>query len=565
MEGKKSESRKSKGEGEELEDEAKSAAQERMTTVWEKQENKEEKPMERKETKIENKNLAEGEKQKEIEDIMEVKGEGEQEKDKRTGYFIMKKESVFDDISLTPEIKLQYSSDEDEEEEEDKIEEEKEEEKIDREAAIEKYKSLQTEGRPIVKKNIMLLKKLAEHFKKHKMEHVYKIPEPYSADQEVRYRKQLLAFEEIRTTEKKEREVITKELKGMKNQKDELVAELKVEFNSFIQGEREIGTRLINTKTGKVIHDRLVEKLLSKQNRKLKAVNEVRLAFIKLRDRVSAKEAELQLLETCDQNLDFIKYEQLRKESQSYADKIEKRDEELQQLQNKATSAMKLIAHMKGKSFAIDKKMNELCNVLEHTETRLVNAHGHVTDLKKRRDFLQSETLRLRREAGLLTHPHLLQDFAVIVEEATRLSAQVQNLKNSFYDKEQSLSKLRKSIDAHISAGSVGNTSSGTRPQLKESLSTNFTGRNLRESNTFLSKIPSLHSVSSDHINQLSNEEVKPCIRGKYSRPQSKHSFRSSPVTPVSKERQTFSPFSHEISLPKEDKPNLRVLKFQKF
>ncbi|PNF24654.1 hypothetical protein B7P43_G18086 [Cryptotermes secundus] len=250
MEGKKSESRKSKGEGEELEDEAKSAAQERMTTVWEKQENKEEKPMERKETKIENKNLAEGEKQKEIEDIMEVKGEGEQEKDKRTGYFIMKKESVFDDISLTPEIKLQYSSDEDEEEEEDKIEEEKEEEKIDREAAIEKYKSLQTEGRPIVKKNIMLLKKLAEHFKKHKMEHVYKIPEPYSADQEVRYRKQLLAFEEIRTTEKKEREVITKELKGMKNQKDELVAELKVEFNSFIQGEREIGTRLINTKTG---------------------------------------------------------------------------------------------------------------------------------------------------------------------------------------------------------------------------------------------------------------------------------------------------------------------------
>jgi hypothetical protein len=80
----------------------------------------------------------------------------------------MKKESTFDDISLTPEMKLQYSSDEDEEEEEEEIEEE-EEEKIDRETAIEKYKSLQTEGRPIFKKNIMLLKKLAEHFKKHKV------------------------------------------------------------------------------------------------------------------------------------------------------------------------------------------------------------------------------------------------------------------------------------------------------------------------------------------------------------------------------------------------------------
>jgi hypothetical protein len=84
--------------------------------------------------------------------------------------------------------------------------------------------------------------------------------------------------------------------------------------------------------------------------------------------------------------------------------------------------------------------------------------------LKKRRDFLRSETLRLHRQAGLLTQPHLLQDFAVIIEEATRLSAQVQNLKNSFYDKKQSLSKIRKSIDAYTSVGSVGNTSLTTRP-----------------------------------------------------------------------------------------------------
>jgi hypothetical protein len=185
--------------------------------------------------------------------------------------------------------------------------------------------------------------------------------------------------------------------------------------------------------------------------------------------------------------------------------------------------------------------------------------------LKKRRDFLRSENLRLRRQAGLLTQPHLLQDFAVIIEEATRLSAQVQNLKNSFYDKKRSLSKIRKSIDAHTSVGSVGNTSSTTRPQQKKSRSTNFTGRNLHATNAFLSKIPSLHSVTSDFINQLSNAEVKPCIRGQYSRPQSKHSFRSSPVIQVSKEGPTFFPFSHEVSLPKEGTPDLSVLKLQKF
>jgi hypothetical protein len=142
--------------------------------------------------------------------------------------------------------------------------------------------------------------------------------------------------------------------------------------------------------------------------------------------------------------------------------------------------------------------------------------------------------------------PHLLQDFEVIVEEATCLSARVQNLKNSFHDKNQRLVKIRKCIDAHISVGSVTNTSSGTRSQKRKSHSTNFSVCNLH------SKITSLHSVTSDLINQLSSAEVKPDIRGQYSRFQSKHSLRSSPIIPVNKERPTFSPYSYEVSLPKE-------------
>jgi hypothetical protein len=203
------------------------------------------------------------------------------------------------------------------------------------------------------------------------MEHVYKTPEPYSMDKEVQYHKQLLAFEEIRTTEKKEREAITKELKEIKRQQDELVEKLKMEFGSLIQSEREIGTGLINSKTGKVLSDRAVEQLLSRQTRKLKEVSEVRLAFIKLRDRVAAKEAQLRSLETFDENLRLIDYEKLRMENQSYADKIEERDEELQCLQNKATSAIRITAHMKEKSHATDEKLDELCEILEYTDTEV--------------------------------------------------------------------------------------------------------------------------------------------------------------------------------------------------
>jgi hypothetical protein len=126
----------------------------------------------------------------------------------------------------------------------------------------------------------------------------------------------------------------------------------------------------------------------------------------------------------------------------------------------------------------------------------------------------------------------------VIAEEATCLSAQVQNLKNSFHDKKQKLAKIRKSIDAHTSVGSVTNTSSSTRPQQKKSRFTNFRVCKLH------SKLPSLHSVTSDLMNQLSNAEVQPGVRGQESRFQSKHSFRSSPIISVGKQRPTTSSFS---------------------
>jgi hypothetical protein len=66
-------------------------------------------------------------------------------------------------------MQLQYSTSEDEEE----VEEDEERQGFDREAALEKYKLLQAERRSIVKKNIVLLKKLVEHFKQHKV-YIYK-------------------------------------------------------------------------------------------------------------------------------------------------------------------------------------------------------------------------------------------------------------------------------------------------------------------------------------------------------------------------------------------------------
>jgi hypothetical protein len=205
------------------------------------------------------------------------------------------------------------------------------------------------------------------------MEHVYENPEPYSADKEIRYHKQLLTFEKVRTTEMKEREAITKELEEMKKQRDDLTAHLKMLFDSLIQKEREIGTKLINTKTGKVIPDRVVEELLSRQTRKLNELNEMRLAFTKLRDCVASKKAQLQSLETFGENLHLIDYKKLQMENRNYAYQIEKGDKELQHLRNKVTSEMQVLSQMKEKSYATDKKVDELRELLKYVDSEVGN------------------------------------------------------------------------------------------------------------------------------------------------------------------------------------------------
>jgi hypothetical protein len=72
-----------------------------------------------------------------------------------------------------------------------------------------------------------------------------------------------------------------------------------------------------------------VEKLLSMQTRKLKEVSEMRLDFIKIRNRVAAKKAQLRSLETAGENVRLTDYEKIQIEDQSYADKIEDRGEKI--------------------------------------------------------------------------------------------------------------------------------------------------------------------------------------------------------------------------------------------
>jgi len=198
----------------------------------------------------------------------------------------------------------------------------------------------------------------------------------------------------------------------------------------------------------------------------------------------------------------------------------------------------------------------------------LFQVRGYVTDLKKRHNFLRSETLHVQRVAGLLTQPRLLCDFAASIEEAACLSMKLQNLKNAFFDQKQSVTKIRKSIEAHISNGTIQREnfiSSGPRHQQMKSHFTVFRGQNLPARYASYSKPQLHHPVTSDYIRRSTVVGVKSAMSRQFSRPRAEDSFRLTPPIPINKERPSFSSHLFEVWWPSKEvgnPPDLNSINF---
>lgn len=170
--------------------------------------------------------------------------------------------------------------------------------------------------------------------------------------------------------------------------------------------------------------------------------------------------------------------------------------------------------------------------------------------MKKRHNFLRSETLRVQRAAGLLTQPRLLCDFTASIEEAACLSMKLQNLKNAFFDQKQSLTKIRKSIETHISNGTIQREnfiSSGPRHQQMKSHRTFFRGQKLPARYASYSKPQLHHPVTSDCIKRSTVVGVKSAMSREFSRPRTKDPFRFTPLIPINKDRPSFSSHLFEV------------------
>lgn len=134
------------------------------------------------------------------------------------------------------------------------------------------------------------------------------------------------------------------------------------------------------------------------------------LENIKLRNRVRRSEIQLKEREELGDGLHLIDFEQLKIENQTFLEKIEERNEEVEKLRKKITVMVQILTHVKEKLEFMQSENSELQDDLSTIDQEISEHKDNLPAMKNRRDRLRKENQDIRSKSGLLGHRQLLKD-----------------------------------------------------------------------------------------------------------------------------------------------------------
>ncbi|XP_034782323.2 coiled-coil domain-containing protein 96-like [Acipenser ruthenus] len=192
--------------------------------------------------------------------------------------------------------------------------------------------------------------------------------------------------------------------------------------------KKDIAVAAMSRRLGKQGTLNVVEQTQASEERKESYLIQVRLANIKLKNKIGKFEATLREKEELAEGLHLIDFEQLKIENQTYNEKIEERNEELLKLRKKITSTVQVLTHVKEKLQFVQVENEQKAAQIMYVEALDAHKRDILTKTKQARDGLHMDNLKLRQRCRLLGKDDLLRDFEdkVDTSEARNVDAEMQ-------------------------------------------------------------------------------------------------------------------------------------------
>ncbi|XP_030047022.1 cilia- and flagella-associated protein 184 [Microcaecilia unicolor] len=378
-----------------------------------------------------------------------------------------------------PEPTVQEKDDDDEQEEEEQQQQqrsrqsslaEEQEEKDDEEDQIRgtaerselvlRYLAMCGEREMLLQHSLLLQHKLCTSFRRRRGSEVRRSPKsrssvpasplPASAapalEMEQRYQRTLEALTELRVQFMQDSAQYKQQADELESRCQEILEKVDVDWRVFQERKKQVALAVLSRRGGKQAAVEELEQMQAREQRREETVVQVRLENIKLKDQVHELELELRASEELAEGLHLIDFEQLKIENQTYNEKIEERNEELQKLRRKITSTVHVLAHLKEKLQFVQAENLVKKDRLTEVEAAVALRRDILTKTKQARDSLRISNVKLRQKCGLLGNEALLRDFEDKVDASEELSRRLETLKRRHAELTLNCSAIKKKI-----------------------------------------------------------------------------------------------------------------------
>ncbi|CAF1170543.1 unnamed protein product [Adineta ricciae] len=321
---------------------------------------------------------------------------------------------------------------------------------IDREQLLARYHEAEIERDRLRGINVALQQRLAEYLQKRKgTEDVPAVAhgnERSTAEQQQRYQKYLSEIESLQERikyDQSEYERQRQEYEEQIQEKKEHVDQLKIEYVRLV---KQIASKAVFSRSGKTITNQEVETYLTLLREKEEELIKTRHENIRLKNQLKKREMQLKSKEQLSEGLHMIDFEQLKIENQTYSEKIEERNEELNKLRKKIGTTVQTLSHIKEKLNYVGQQRAKAESILEQTESEVKQKRDELATIKRRRDRLRQENQTLKQSSGLIGNELLLRDYEERYDDIDKCTEKLENLKKHHAEITLTCKVLKKKI-----------------------------------------------------------------------------------------------------------------------
>jgi DNA repair exonuclease SbcCD ATPase subunit len=207
---------------------------------------------------------------------------------------------------------------------------------------------------------------------------------------------------------------------------------MRLQFDDFIKVNCQSA---VNSRTSRKLSTQEINQYLGMLHRKDEEVKLVRLENIRLKNKIQKLATQIKEKEHLAGGLHMIDFEQLKINNVDLGEKIEERNEEIAKIENKITTNVQALAHLKEKLHCIHLETMNSRSELNEIDERVSKKRNVLTKLKQTKDKIRNENTLLKQKGGLLGHNTLLKDLENKLDHG-------ENLKSQLHEVQQKHSEL---------------------------------------------------------------------------------------------------------------------------